>query len=83
MTNEMHNSYNQFFIPQFLSALHVSKESSRSSLGARHNILYYTVYYILFITQYNWYNRAYSTIVPVVPNCVIQYDSRVFLMMND
>ena len=33
---------------RFLSALHVSKESSRSSSGARHNILYHTV----------WYNRA-------------------------
>ena len=39
------------FIPQFLSALHVSNESSRSSSGARHNILYYTVWY-------NRYNRA-------------------------
>ena len=37
MTNQMHNSYNQFFIPQFLSALHVSNESS---LHPRHNILY-------------------------------------------
>ena len=32
-------------IPQFLSALHISKESIRSSSGARHNILYYTVRY--------------------------------------
>ena len=48
MNNEMHNSYNQFLFHSFLSALHVSKESSRSSSGARHNILYYTV----------WYNRA-------------------------
>ena len=31
-----------------LDALHVSNESSRSSSAARHNILYYTV----------WYNRA-------------------------
>ena len=30
MTNEMHNYYDQFFIPQFLSAQHVSNESSRS-----------------------------------------------------
>ena len=36
------------FIPQILSALHVSNESSHSSSGARHNILCYTV----------WYNRA-------------------------
>ena len=31
------------FIPQFLSALHVSNESSRSSSGAQHNILYYSL----------------------------------------
>ena len=35
--------YNQFLFHIFLSALHVSNESSRSSSGARHNILYYTV----------------------------------------
>ena len=51
MTNEMHNRYNQFVIHIVLSALHVSNESSRSSSGARHNILYYTVWY-------NRYNRA-------------------------
>ena len=39
----MHNSYKQFLFHSFLSALHVLKESSRSSSGARHNILYYTV----------------------------------------
>ena len=43
MTNEMHNFYNQFLFHSFLSALHVSNESSRLSSGARHNILYYTV----------------------------------------
>ena len=51
MANEMHNSYNQFSFHSFLSALHVSNESSRSSSGARHNILYYTVWY-------NRYNRV-------------------------
>ena len=51
MTNKMHNSCNQFLFHSFLSALHVSNESSRSSSGARHNILYYTVWY-------NRYNRA-------------------------
>ena len=51
MTNEMHSSYNQFF-PQFFSVLHVSNESSRSSSGTRHNILFYTVFW------YNRYNRA-------------------------
>ena len=48
ITNEMHNSCNQFLFHSFLSALHVSNESSHSSSGARHNIPYYTV----------WYNRA-------------------------
>ena len=43
MTNEMYNYYNQFLFHSFLSALHVSNESSRSSSGARHNILHYTV----------------------------------------
>ena len=51
MTNEMHNSYNQVLFHNFLSAVHVSNESSRSSSGARHNILYNTVWY-------NRYNRA-------------------------
>ena len=43
INNEMHNSYNQFLFHSFLSAVHVSKESSRSLSGARHNTLYYTV----------------------------------------
>ena len=50
INNEMHNSYNQFLFHSILSALHVSSESSRSSSGARHNILY-----IQF-----WYNRLDS-----------------------
>jgi hypothetical protein len=40
ITNQMHNSYNQFLFHSFLSALHVSNESSRSSSGARYSILY-------------------------------------------
>ena len=48
ITNEMHNYYNKFLFHSFLSALHVSNEPSRSSSGARHNMLYYKV----------WYNRA-------------------------
>ena len=48
ITNEMHNSCNQFLFHSFLSALHVSNDSSRSSSAARHNILYNTV----------WYNRT-------------------------
>ena len=52
MTNDKHRSYNQFlYHSSFLSALHVSNESSRSSSAARHNILYYTVWY-------NRHNRA-------------------------
>ena len=44
ITSEMHNFYNQFILfHSFLSALHVSNESSRSSSGAQHNILYYTI----------------------------------------
>ena len=46
ITNEPHSSNNQFFYSTvLLSAPLVSKESSRSSLGAPHNILYYTVRY--------------------------------------
>ena len=41
MTNEMHSSYNRFLFHSFLSVLHVSNESSRSSSAARHNILHY------------------------------------------
>ena len=40
-----------FYSTVFLSALHVSNESSRSSSGVRRNILYYIVWY-------NRYNRA-------------------------
>ena len=39
----MYNSYNQFLFHSFLSALHVSNESSRSSSGTQHNILYYNL----------------------------------------
>ena len=63
----MHNSYNQF-LSQFLSALHVSKESSRSSSAAWHNALYYTV----------WYNRYNRTICYLLS---VYY--AVLLMMND
>ena len=46
MTNEMHYSYN-FYSTVFI-ALHVSKEFTRSSSGAQHNIPYHAV----------WYNHA-------------------------
>ena len=79
MTNEMHNSYNKFLFHSFLSALHVSKESSRSSSAARHNILYYTVWY-------NRYNRAGESIlactfVPIVLCNTVYY--AVLLLLND
>ena len=48
MTNEMHSSYNQYCSTVLLSAVHVSKESSRSPSRAQHNALHCTV----------WYNRA-------------------------
>ena len=48
LMTEMHNSYYEFLFHGFLSALHVSNESSLSSSRARRNILYYTV----------WYNHA-------------------------
>ena len=78
----MHSSYNQFLFNNFLSALHVSKESSRSSSEARHNTLYYTV----------WYNRPGEsscfkaprlacTIVLIVLCNTVYY--AVLLMMND
>ena len=70
MTNKTHSSYNQFLFHSFLSALHVSKESSRSSSGARYNILCYTV----------WYNRADESSCSKLCN-IVYY--AVFLMMND
>ena len=61
ITNEMHNSYNQFLFNSFLSALDVSKESSRSSSGARYNKLYYTRSTIGTIVQasVDWAARLY------------------------
>ena len=62
MTNEMHSSYNQFLFVfhRFLSALNVSNESSRSSSGARHNILYYTVQAVQSCYQASLAALAYS-----------------------
>ena len=74
MISEMHNSYNQFLFHIFLSALHVSNESSCSSSWAQHSTLYYTVWY-------NRYNRAVSTIVPIVLCNTVYY--AVLLMMNN
>ena len=61
MTNEMHNSHNQFYSTVFCLLY-----MFRTNLVVHHQetgIIYCT-------TQYNRYNRAYSTFVP---NCVIQY----------
>ena len=66
-----------FFSTVFLSALHVSNESSHSTTGARRNTLYYTV----------WYKRAGDsarlacTFVPIVLCNRVYY--AVLLMMND
>ena len=73
MANEIHNSYNQFLFHSFLSALHVSNEYSRSSSGARHNILYYTVCCCAA--------RLACTIVPIVLCNTVYY--AVLLVMND
>ena len=76
----MDNSYNQFFIPQFfLSALRVSNESSRSSSGVRHNILYYTVQSVQSCRLLP--ARLACTIVPIVLCNTVYY--AVLLMMND
>ena len=48
----------------FLSALHVSNESSRSSSGAQHNILYYT---------HSLVQSVQSCCKHDLPNCVIQH----------
>ena len=74
----MHNSYNQFLFHSFLSAVHVSNESSRSSAGARHNILYYTVWYNRYNRAYNNSNTAYYAVllkhVEQTKNCGIKID---------
>ena len=74
----MHNSYNQFLFHSFLSALHVSNESSRSSYQ-EHGIIY-------CITQFG----TISTIVQASPACTIVLIVvcntafyAVLLMMND
>jgi hypothetical protein len=72
MTNEMHNSYNQFYSIVFLSSLHVSKESSRSS--AQHGIIY-------CITQFGAIVQASLTALKQLDSparlyrlyCLIQY----------
>ena len=51
MTNEMHNSYNQFLFHSFMFALHVSKETSRSSAAALYNIPCNTVHYAVLLVM--------------------------------
>jgi hypothetical protein len=75
MTNEMHNSYNQFYSTVFCLLY-----MFRTNLVVHHQD--YGIIYC--ITQYNQYNRAYSTIVPIVliVLCNTVYNA-VLLMMND
>ena len=68
MTNEMHNSYNQYLFHSFVSALHVSNESSRSSSGACHNILYYTEQSVQSCLQHDCTDCSVCVCV-----CVMQY----------
>ena len=85
MTNEMHNSYNQFLFHSFLSALHISKESSLSSSGARHNILYYTAGTIGTIVQASLVASSYTRLhdcTDCTKLCNTVYYA-VLLMMND
>ena len=60
MKKEMYVSYNKFLFHSFLSALHISNESSRSSSGARHNTLYYPVQ---SVESCRWVYRLACTIV--------------------
>jgi hypothetical protein len=67
MTNEMHNSYNQFYSTVFC-LLYVFRKNL-----VVHQQEHCIMYCITQYNMYNRYNRAYSTIAPIVPNCVIQY----------
>ena len=80
-----------FHYTVFLSALHVSKESSRSSSRARHDILYYTVQSCrqvqllatgLACKRVQLLAAGFAcTIVPIVLCNTVYY--AVLLMMND
>ena len=72
MTNEMHSSYNQFLFHSFLSALHTSNESSRSSTEAQYKALYYAV-------RYQSCRRVACTIDTELRNTVYY----TVLLMND
>ena len=82
MTNEVHNSCNQFLFHSFLSAVHVSNESSRSSSAAQNSVLYYIVLYNS-AGESNCFEAAgfACTIVPIVLCDTVHYF--VLLMMND
>ena len=71
ITNEMHSSYNQFLFHSFLSALHVSNESNRSSSGARPNILCNTVHYFVLLMMNDWIR---SKRIEQTKNCGIKID---------
>ena len=70
MTNEMHNSYNQFLFHSFFCLLYMFRKNL---------ILHHQQHGVIYcITQYSRFNRAGESrlacpIVPIVPNCVIQY----------
>ena len=66
MTNEIHRFLLSVFYSTFLSALHVSNQSSRSSSGARHNIC---------ITQYNRQNRTIVLVINTL-QYVVRYTQR-------
>ena len=79
MTNEMHKFLLSVFLFQFFSALHVSNESSRSSSGARHKLLYYAVVpncVIQYIMPCSWWwtTRFVRKHVEQTKNCGIKTD---------
>ena len=78
----MHNFHDQFLFNSFLSALHVSNESSRSSSGARHDILCYTAQSVQSRRRIQLLaGRLLSLTVPTVL-CNTVYHA-VLLIMND
>ena len=82
MTNEMHNSYNQFLFHSFLSALHVSNKSIVHH--QEHGIIYCITQFgtiVLSGESSCWQlDSPDSTIVPIVLRNTVYY--AVLLMMN-
>ena len=80
MTNEMHNSYNQFLFHSFLSAVHVSNESSLHH--QEHITQFGTIGTIVqACTVLHSTIVQACTIVPIVLCNTVYY--AVLLMMND